>query len=191
MYRHSGVILRTISKADAKWLLDLHNDWDTLKYLTDGRPVDEKQQDMWVERMMNSSSSMRLAVLTEHEHIDIGLSPNDPVGCIRLDRIDYLNKTVLVGGDIVKKARGNEYGSKMFNAMLSFVFDVLNMRRAYLSVLENNNVAINMYKKHGFTEEGREKKAIIRNGIELDYINMYLMERDYRKNESSRNDTIV
>lgn len=191
MYHHSGVILRTISKNDSKWLLDLHNDWDTLQHLTDGRPVDEKQQDIWVERMMNSSSSMRLAVLTENEHIDIGLRPNDPVGCIRLDRIDYLNKTILVGGDIIKRARGNGYGSKMFEAMLSFIFNVLNMRRAYLSVMATNNVAINMYKKHGFIEEGRETGAIVRNGIEIDYINMYLMERSYRKDEQYRNHTSI
>lgn len=191
MYHHSEVILRPISKNDAKWLLDLHNDWDTLQHLTDSRPVDEKQQDIWVERMMNSSSSMRLAVLTEHEHLDIGLRPNEPVGCIRLDRIDYLNKTVLVGGDIIKKARGKGYGSKMFGAMLSFIFNVLNMRRAYLSVLATNHVAINMYKKHGFVEEGRETGAIVRNGIEIDYINMYLMEREYRENEKARNNTLV
>jgi RimJ/RimL family protein N-acetyltransferase len=183
MYHHSGVILRTIGKSDAKWLLDLHNDWETLQHLTDSRPVDEKQQEFWVERMMNSSSSMRLAVLTEHEHLVIGLHPGEPVGCIRLDRIDYLNKTVLVGGDIVKKARGYGYGSKMFSSMLSFVFNVLNMRRAYLSVLETNKVAINLYKKFGFIEEGRETGAIIRNGREVDYINMYLMEREYRKND--------
>jgi len=49
MYHYSEVILRPISKNDAKWLLDLHNDWDTLQHLTDSRPVDEKQQELWVE----------------------------------------------------------------------------------------------------------------------------------------------
>lgn len=182
MYRNSEVILRPISRSDSRWLLDLHNDWDTLQHLTDGRPVDEKQQDIWVERMMNSSSSMRLAVLTEYEHIDLSISPGDPVGCIRLDRIDYLNGSVLVGGDIVKKARGFGYGNKMFSAMLSFVFNVLNMRRAYLSVMETNKVAYSLYTKFGFKEEGRETGAILRDGKEIDYINMYLMEKEYRKN---------
>lgn len=184
MYRSSEVILRPINRMDAKWLLELHNDWDTLKHLTDSRPVDEKQQDIWVDKMMNSSSSMRLAVLTEHEHIGIGLKPGDPVGCIRLDRIDYLNKSVMVGGDIVKRARGHGYGNKMFSSMLSFVFNVLNMRRAYLSVMATNKVAYSLYKKHGFVEEGREIEAIVRDGNFTDYINMYLMERDYRKNAS-------
>jgi len=66
--------------------------------------------------------------------------------------------------------------------MLSFVFNVLNMRRAYLSVLETNKIAYNLYKKFGFKEEGREMAAVIRDGKEIDYINMYLMEREYRKN---------
>jgi RimJ/RimL family protein N-acetyltransferase len=186
MYHHSGVTLRPIGREDSKWLLELHNDWETLQHLTDSRPVDEKQQDMWVERMMDSSSSMRMAVLTEHEHIDIGLRSNDPVGCIRLDRIDYLNKSILVGGDIVKRCRGRGYGSKMFSSMLSFIFNVLNMRRAYLSVLETNSIAISLYKKFGFKEEGRETGAVVRNGKEIDYISMYLMESEYRKNEPRR-----
>lgn len=65
------------------------------------------------------------------------------------------------------------------------------MRRAYLSVLATNHVAINMYKKHGFVEEGRETGAIVRNGVEIDYINMYLMEREYRENEKARNNTLI
>jgi RimJ/RimL family protein N-acetyltransferase len=74
----------------------------------------------------------------------------------------------------------------MFSSMLSFIFNVLNMRRAYLSVLETNSIAISLYKKFGFKEEGRETGAVVRNGKEIDYINMYLMESEYRKNEPRR-----
>ena len=40
-------------------------------------------------------------------------------------------------------------------------------------------------------EEGRETGAIVRNGVEIDYINMYLMEREYRENEKARNNTLI
>jgi len=137
--------------------------------------VNEIQQEKWFESVCASRSSERLAVVA------IELEDKPIVGCVRLDAIDYQNRSVMVGGDIAFEYRGRGFGYAMYDALLPYIFNVMNMHRSYLYVLETNKVAISLYKKYGFKEEGREKEAILRDGKYLDYIAMYLLESDWRK----------
>ena len=164
------VKLRPIEAKDLEFLRLMHNDPTTLLCLTDARMVNELQQRQWFENMLASKTSCRLAVVVDN-HI---------IGCVRLDHYDAINRSVQVGGDISTEFRGKGFGSLMFEACLDHVFNVLNCHRAYLSVLESNEVALKMYVKHGFVEEGRQREAIFRNGKYLDYINMGLLENEYR-----------
>lgn len=174
MFEFGDITLRPIEKDDLEFLRDMHNDWSTLQYLTDTSMVNEIQQEKWFASICSSSSSLRLAVLAEVE------GSMRIIGCVRLDHIDGKNRSVQVGGDIAKEYRGKGWGGKMFAACLNYVFDVMNIHRAYLSVLETNDRAMKMYLKHGFKEEGRQVKSIFRSGRYVDYINMYLLEDDYR-----------
>lgn len=174
-FEHEDIFLRPIEKSDLEFLRQLHNDWSTLKNLTDTSMVTEIQQEKWYSSVCSSSSSARLAVLIQDG------ADKRIIGCIRLDHIDARNRSVQVGGDIAKEYRGKGLGTKMFSACLKYVFDVMNVHRAYLSVLETNLVAKNMYQKHGFIEEGRQVEALFRSGRYYDYIDMYLLEQDYRR----------
>lgn len=172
MFESHGILLRPIEVKDLDFLRKMHNDWTTLENLTDTTMVNEIQQNSWFESICRSKTSLRLAACMDNYGI---------VGCVRLDHIDPINRSIQVGGDIDAKFRGKGWGSKMFSACLKYSFDVLNTRRAYLSVLETNTRAIGMYKKHGFKEEGRQVQAIYRLGRYYDYINMYLLEEEYRR----------
>ena len=166
MFKHKTISLRPIERGDLTFLRQLHNDPTTIINLTDTTLVNEIQQERWFESMCTSSTSMRMAVLDEDDEI---------IGCVRLDRYDTRNRSIQVGGDIAGPHRRKGFGSLMFEACLAYVFDILNCRRAHLSVLETNTVAIGLYKKFGFKEEGRATQAIYRDGKYLDYINMYLL----------------
>jgi len=170
MFEFHDIFLRPIEKRDLEFLRQLHNDTTTLANLTDHSMVNEIQQEHWFKQMCQSKSSMRLAVLDEQKQI---------IGCIRLDNYDPRNRSIQVGGDIDITKRGKGYGSKMFSACLEYAFRILNCRRIYLSVLENNTVARNMYTKHGFKEEGRLTQAIYRDYGYIDYINMYLIRNEH------------
>ncbi len=166
MFKHKTISLRPIERGDLAFLRRLHNDPTTIANLTDTILVNEIQQERWFESVCTSASSMRLAVLDEGDEI---------IGCVRLDHYDPRNRSIQAGGDIAKSHRGKGFGSLMFEACIAYVFGVMNCRRAYLSVLETNVVAIGLYKKYGFKEEGRSTQAIYRDGKYLDYINMYLL----------------
>ncbi len=167
MFEYKSIALRPIEKRDLGFLRQMHNDPTTLANLTDTTLVNEIQQEEWFKSICASATSERLSVLDENREI---------IGCIRLDHYDPRNRSIQVGGDISKTHRGKGFGSLMFEACLAYVFDVLNCRRAYLSVLETNTVAIHLYKKYGFKEEGRAVQAIYRDGQYYDYINMYLLK---------------
>ncbi len=170
--KFKNIIIRPIERNDLEFLRLMHNDTSVINYLTDTHMVNEIEQEKWFEKICLSPSSKRLAV--------IDYQINKIVGCIRIDNIDYINRSVQVGGDIHPEFQGMGFGNMMFGACLCYIFDTMAMRRAYLSVLETNMRAYNMYAKFGFTEEGRQHSAIFRDGQYLDYINMYLLESGYR-----------
>ncbi|WP_306432182.1 GNAT family N-acetyltransferase [Staphylococcus haemolyticus] len=55
------------------------------------------------------------------------------------------------------------------------------MHKVDLKVFSFNDKAINLYKKLGFKEEGRNREAIYRNGFYQDIINMGLLENEYKE----------
>ncbi len=168
--KHKDIIIRPVEEQDTELLRIGHNDSSVLNKLTNHLMINQKQQKLWFDKLCGSETSFGLSVISP----GLGL-----IGYVRLDNYDCVNKNICVGGDIFHNYRGKGYGSQMFEACLIYVFNKLNCHRAYLSVLENNQVAMNMYKKYGFSEEGKQKEAIYRNGVYLDYINMYLLKQKF------------
>ncbi len=76
--------------------------------------------------------------------------------------------------------RGKGVGTFAIRTMISHAFFNLNLRRIQLGVLENNIIAINLYKKVGFIEEGRKRKAIYKNGRYIDELVMGLLREEYK-----------
>ncbi|MGC8612149.1 MAG: GNAT family N-acetyltransferase [Athalassotoga sp.] len=65
-------------------------------------------------------------------------------------------------------------GTALMKALLDLADNWYNLKRIELEVYTDNEIAINMYKKFGFTIEGTLKCYAIRNG---EYIDAYLMAR--------------
>jgi len=64
------------------------------------------------------------------------------------------------------------YGSRIFELVVDYCFNQLNMHRLWLLVLSQNKIAKHIYEKHGFEVEGVQRQAIFRNGKYVDYIMM-------------------
>lgn len=70
--------------------------------------------------------------------------------------------------------QGMGVGTKLMEAALDIADNWLMLVRVELSVFIDNEKAIGLYKKFGFSIEGTKKKAGIRNGI---YVDEYVMAR--------------
>jgi RimJ/RimL family protein N-acetyltransferase len=131
-------------------------------------------QKEWFSRVSKSSSDKFMVLEIKEE------DGYKKIGMIRLTAIDFINRSVCVGGDIAEEYSGKGHGKNMYNLIFKLGFDVWGMNRLWLSVLENNQRAINLYKKIGFIDEGAQRKAIYKDGKYLDYLNMGILSSEYK-----------
>lgn len=88
----------------------------------------------------------------------------------KYNRIRHVSYNVI---GIRKNYRGKGIGRKLFEELFLWANEN-NIKRLELTVVCNNIIAINLYKKVGFKVEGLKKKAILKDGI---YYDEYYMSK--------------
>ncbi len=121
----------------------------------------------WESRLQTSREGFYSLVAVQGNEIigQIGfdISPNP-----RRKHVGYI-------GMAVKDAhQGKGVGNKLLEAVIDLADNWLNLKRIELSVFTENNAAVHLYKKHGFTIEGESPAYAFRNG---DYASVYHMGR--------------
>jgi RimJ/RimL family protein N-acetyltransferase len=104
-----------------------------------------------------------------------------PVGHAALYRIDRAAGSAEFGillGD--RSIWGKGIGSRVTRFLVEYGFDVLDLRRVFLEVLETNPRAKRVYEKLGFVIEGRLRQHQVRDGQPVDVLVMGLLRADYR-----------
>ncbi len=69
-------------------------------------------------------------------------------------------------------------------AVVSFIFDVLNLHRIEAACLPHNNASIRLLEKVGFQFEGRARSYLCINGLWQDHLLFALVESDLRQRDS-------
>ncbi len=70
--------------------------------------------------------------------------------------------------------QGQGVGSRLLLAVIDMADNWLNIKRIEMTVFTDNEAAINLYKKYGFTIEGESSAYAFRNG---EYVSVYHMGR--------------
>lgn len=180
MFWHDNIGFRPIEKRDIEDIRKLRNEPSIWMYLTDVTQISSEMQERWFEGLSKSKDKAYFSVFKEKKDFPISYE-GDFLGIIRMDQIDYINRSIRVGCDIVPKERGKGYGTKTFKAILEFCFGHMGMHRLWLLTLESNKVARKLYKNVRFQEEGRFRESIWRDGKWNDCIVMSILEDEYRK----------
>ena len=169
------LLISIMEKSDIEELRIFHNEESTLLNLTDTNHISELQQEKWFSSISLSNTSKRYTVrLRKNKSL---------VGIFKLDRIDHLNKSVYVGGDIIKEMRGKGFGKEMYNYFFDYLFNNQGFNRLGLETLSNNIPALSLYEKLGFKKEGQKKEAIFRNGKYHDLIIMGILFKNWHRNK--------
>ncbi len=163
-------IIKDLELKEIEIARKLHNDKSVLRFLTDASKVSKIQQSKWFLNLEQSSKSFRLIIFEKSSMTFIGI--------FRIDQLDLKNKSVVIGLDITPKQRGKKFSLKIYHYLLRYIFK-MNINRVSLETLETNYVAINLYKKLGFKNEGRLREAIWRDGRFLDCIKFSLLKKEY------------
>lgn len=107
-----------------------------------------------------------------------------PLGVISLINISEPNASadlsIIVGSE---DDRHKGYGTEAIRLLLDYAFDDLGLRRIGLSVFQFNEQAIAAYRKLGFSEEGRMRRAIRRDDTSYDAILMSILASEWRAGE--------
>lgn len=168
MFKYEGLAIRGIEKEDLPFLLELRKEaWPFLGTIG---ILSLSMQEDWLQAV-NKDQRRSYYILINEENARIGL--------VRMDEIDFINRSIRVGGDLRSSFRGRGYGQKMMGLIKKYCFNYLNMNRLWLLVLETNEAALHIYKKSGFVLEGAQREAILRNGKHIDYLMMSLLRTEF------------
>ena len=170
MFKYKDLAIHTVEEGDLLFLMELRSHYDVWSNLGNIEMLTYEGQIRWLQNI-RSSSTQEYYILKKH-------TIDRKIGMVRTDQIDFINKSIRVGGDIHPLYQGEGNGYKMICMIQKYCFDYLNIHRIWLSVLETNEKAINLYKKVGFIEEGRQRKGIYRNNKYIDYIMMSLLKEE-------------
>lgn len=107
----------------------------------------------------------------------------EPIGVVSLMNLSDTHASAdlsVILGRPEDRERG--YGTEAIELILRYGFEELNLHRVALSVFAFNNVAIAAYEKIGFSEEGRLRGALHRDGARHDAILMSILASEWRGN---------
>jgi UDP-4-amino-4,6-dideoxy-N-acetyl-beta-L-altrosamine N-acetyltransferase len=176
MFRYGKLYFRPIEEKDLEKIRKMRNEPTTWMNLTDITLLDSNMQKEWFSSLAKQLNRCRYYVVCKGKDTFVGI--------IRMDEIDWVNRSIRVGCDVVPNLRGKGYGKLIMEMIKEYCFKYMNMHRLWLAVLEFNRIARHIYEKAGFKVEGRYRKAIYRNGKYHDYILMSILKEE-QKNDTS------
>jgi diamine N-acetyltransferase len=169
-------VLRELSRSDIGPINEWRNDRNVQRWLVSPfRFVSEEADTRWFDTYLGArANNIRLAICESKLH--------SIVGVVYLLNIDWISRSCDFGIYVgTTAAQGKGAGKFATSAVLRHAFDDMNLRRIDLSALANNERALRLYRKFGFKEEGRARKAVFKNGEYVDLVRMGILDEDYRQ----------
>ena len=121
-------------------------------------PITEMVEKTWYENILGSTDNKTV-------YFTITKKDDIPIGFITLKNINYTHKNCSLGiviGDTGEQSKG--YGKEAMELIILYAFNTLNLNKITVEVVESNNKALALYKRLGFTEEGRLKQHYYADG---------------------------
>ncbi len=173
MLYHNDFRIRSADEADLDFLTALRTSQHVQNNVGQFIFVNQINQREWLANISKSRADKFMIF----EILQNGVF--EKIGMIRLTSIDWQNRSVCVGGDILESKIGQGYGQAMYEIIFKLCFKIWDMNRVWLSVLEDNARAIKLYEKMGFVHEGRQRAAIYKDGKHVDYLMMSILKTEF------------
>lgn len=143
------LVLRALEQEDASFLAGLVNDPEVRGVLGAYElvfPVAPEAEEKWVEKALSSSDDTHMIITLKKDA--------RPIGLLGVKDLDSRNASAHLTIILERASWDKGHGTEAVTGTLDFLFNRLNMHRAWLRVNENNKRAIRCYEKCGFTKEG-------------------------------------
>ena len=164
---HNMRLRRVLCPDDHKFLVDLHNDPEVLRNITNPTPITMEDHMSWWYKIERDDNEQRFIFTVDDTR----------VGFTKFYNIDRVNRNCVLGADIHKDHRGHGYAKFMWSLMLKYCFFDLSMHRVSLTTAQFNCIGPKLYIDLGFVIEGMNIDALCRDDVYYNCIMMY-MTRD-------------
>jgi ribosomal-protein-alanine N-acetyltransferase len=152
----------------------LHNHIETLRWLSDTSVVSPEQQLNWFKSLEKSETSKRWVVREKKN--------NYLVSVIRIDQIDKINNSLLIGLDVHNDYRRVGIATEIYKKLIPYLFHNYKLNRLSLVTISTNLAAVALYKSLGFLQEGILRKAFYRDNTYVDGVIFALIKEDIEIN---------
>ena len=156
--RGERVYLRPLEPEDAHLVSGWYAD-DRVRRLMGDLPISRaRRRQRYEEAVAGDDGDVYRFVICQ-------LEDDIPVGRTDIFAIDNVNGSCAFGITIGEPARwGQGLGTDAVHAVLDFCFGELRMERVWLDTDAENHRAQAAYRKAGFTLEGRQRRAVVKDG---------------------------
>lgn len=168
------VNLRAHEVADADAIFRWINDREVARFLKARYPQSRAFEEGW----MAERASMQLSL----SRVSFAIETKDGthIGNIGLHGGSAEDRSASLGMMIGEKDYHSKgYGSDALMTLLRFAFEEMNLNRVSLDVYEFNAPGLAAYRKCGFTEEGRRRRAMYQGGAYHDVVAMAILRHEW------------
>jgi len=166
----------------SKKITDLVRNWrnseDIKKNMINDHHISQEEHKEWLKNLKTEKNAKAWVINCD----------NKPIGLVYLLNINYDKKVTDWGLYIADKSFKNRgIGLVSIKKLINYIFIEMNFNKMTTKVLENNVVAINLYKKLGFKTVGTLPEKIKRNDKQIEIFLMSLSNDEWKKNKTKRN----
>ncbi len=181
MLRGKRISLTPIKREYLKFFLKWFNDPEITQYLVIYRPLTQMEEEDWLENLKNRKDTIHFSIVISNKDDSEIL-----IGNCGIHNINWKNRVGETGIVIGEKQYQNKgYGIEAMELLLEYGFVTVNLNRIELHVYDYNSRAIKLYKKLGFTEEGRKRQFMWNKGSYHDAIMMGMLAEEWRERNKS------
>ena len=147
------VMLRAMEPEDQEMLREIANDPE-IETMVGGWsfPISKYKQDAWYHDVITDKDNLRFVIEL--------LDTKETVGMVNLIDIDWKNRSAFHGIKLKKDApKGAGIGTDAVMAIMRYAFEELQLVRLDSTWVEYNEPSLALYRKCGWTVEGRKQKA--------------------------------
>jgi UDP-4-amino-4,6-dideoxy-N-acetyl-beta-L-altrosamine N-acetyltransferase len=160
-----------LKEQDLEMIRQWRNHPEVKKWMYTDHEISKEEHMNFIENLVKETKNFYYLVIKEHKKI----------GVISLTRLNYRNRNAYFGIYANPFEKPPNAGMILEKTSLKLAFEVANLHTLKLEVIENNERAINFYKRMGFREEGRLREFVFKDGRWLDVIVMGMTEDEFNE----------
>jgi len=171
------IILRALEKSDVDDIMKYWNVYESRVGLGSVIPMSSMMEEDFIKHSHEGAIKQK-----EYIFAIVNKETEEFLGTCGLGDFIWTSRSGVLGISIHNPDNHNKgYGTDAMDCLLRFGFNVLNLHRIELWVMEYNKRAIHIYEKLGFKEVGRKREAHYLQGKYHNIVVMDILKREFDK----------